>query len=663
MKAKLKNGVLVVAGAFALAGCAVDDAPRSGASRTGEVATTTGDRLVAPATSPAGSAAKAPPDGMSAFEQSERARRVQVLLTQADQALERGDSQTAALRYQEVLTLDAANPRAAEGLRRAELGRQLGTQLVEVRQLSLTQPDKALALLDDIQAVDPAHAGAMQLRASIDADQARRAQAAERGLADALKTPVSMQFVDQPISSIFSTISTMAKMNFVMDRDVPAGLRATVFAQDTSVEEVVNLILASNRLDKKILNDHTLLVYPKTPEKSREYKDLITRTFYLSNADPKAILTMLKQIVKSKDMYVDERLHSVMIRDTPEAIAVAERLIATQDLPEPEVMFDVQVLEVNNSNLLNLGIRYPSSVSATVTGTGATPGSLTLDRLKNLNKSNVLLNLGDPTITANFTRDTTEGLVLANPSIRVKNRDKAKIVIGDRLPVVTTTNSNGVVSESIAYQDVGLTLNVEPTLSLEGEIGVKVSMEVSSVVDTIETNTGLIAYQIGTRKAETNMSAHDGETQVLAGLLSRSEQTSGNAIPGLGDIPILDRIFGSKQTNKIKTELVLLITPHVIRNLAVPARHITRFNSGPEGAITTTPLFLHNGSSAASGIRQNNGRATVIDTTPASVAIPATMPLPQASGVHAAPAPNYPVPANVPLPADIEPNNSTHLTE
>jgi general secretion pathway protein D len=182
--------------------------------------------------------------------------------------------------------------------------------------------------------------------------------------------------------------------------------------------------------------------------------------------------------------------------------------------------------------------------------------------------------------------------LLANPRIRVKNREKAKIMIGDRLPVVTTVNGNGVVTESVSYQDVGLQLDVTPTLSQDGEIGVKVTLEVSNVVNTIKTQTGLMAYQIGTRKAETNMTARDGETQVLAGLLSRNEHEGGQAIPGLGELPILDRIFGSRQSKKTSTELVLLITPRIVRNLPVPAAHVTAFNSGPQASITTDPLAL-----------------------------------------------------------------------
>ena len=185
----------------------------------------------------------------------------------------------------------------------------------------------------------------------------------------------------------------------------------------------------------------------------------------------------------------------------------------------------------------------------------------------------------------------------------MKNREKAKILIGDRLPVVTTTNSNGVVSETINYQDVGLTLNVEPSIGQDGSVGVKIQLEVSNVTSTIRTQTGLLAYQIGTRRAETNMNVQDGQTQVLAGLLSRTAQRNTDAIPGVGDLPVLDRIFGNKGDTANKTELVLLITPHIVRNTPIPGSDITNFASGTEGSISMTPTMLRTqgGLSVSSG--------------------------------------------------------------
>ncbi|MBV8272076.1 MAG: hypothetical protein JO067_07365 [Cupriavidus sp.] len=574
---------VVAASVFALGGCA--------AFPGGDIP---GPADPAAALAEAAAATAAAPDHIASQLRFQVARdqRLQALIQQGQSELDMNAPDRAAATFAEALSLDPGNARAIEGARRARSAQEIATIIEQAKALAPSDPALAIEQLDRALALDPRHAGARALRTDLDAALASKRGRPARTLAASLRQPVSVQFRDQPLSSALSTISTLSRLNFVLDRDVPQDLRTTVSAHNTSVEAIVDLILATNNLDRKLLNDTTLLIYPKAADKVQQYRDLTTRTFYLNNADPKQVMSMLKQIVKSKDIYIDERLGMLVIRDTPEAVAVAERLVAAHDLPQSEVMFDVQVLEVNSTNSLNLGIRYPPSVSASVAGAAKVPGVITWNELRHLNGDNIGVNLGDPVVTANLARETGQGQLLANPRIRVKNREKAKIMIGDRLPVVTTVNGNGVVTESVSYQDVGLQLDVTPTLSQDGEIGVKVTLEVSNVVNTIKTQTGLMAYQIGTRKAETNMTARDGETQVLAGLLSRNEHEGGQGIPGLGDLPILDRIFGSRQSKKTSTELVLLITPRIVRDLPVPAAHVTAFNSGPQASITTDPLAL-----------------------------------------------------------------------
>jgi general secretion pathway protein D len=546
----------------------------------------------------------------------------------------------ALVNYQQILSYDANNQRAKEGLKLIEAGIVLDSKIKYARSIKDTRPDEALEITQQVLGDNPRSLGALQLKTELESRKARETSL-KPALAQALKSPISLQFRDQPIFSVFDIISRIGKVNFIFDRDVPSTLRTTIYARDTTVEDVINLLLTTNQLDKKILNDNTILIYPKRPDKDRDYKDLVMRTFYLNNADPKQVLAMLKQMVKTRDVYIDERLSMIVMRDTPDAIAVAERLIAAQDLPQSEVVLDVQVLDVSSSDLLNLGIKYPGAISASVGGyTGSTPstttsngviiagtsgtftpGQITMDALSAINRKNVLVNLGDPTATANFLQQKGNTNVLANPKIRVKNRDKAKILIGDRVPVVTSTVSNGVTTESVAYQDVGLTLNVEPLVTQDSDISVKLTMEVSNITDKSETKQGSVVYTIGTRRAETNMSVRDGETQVLAGLLSRTETSSGNSLPGFGDIPLLNRLFGSKQTETKRTELVLLITPHIVRSLPTPAGYVTNFNSGTDGLLTTEPLRLRDASTM--NINSNGNGAPA-----APVPVPAPVPAP-----------------------------------
>ena len=148
-----------------------------------------------------------------------------------------------------------------------------------------------------------------------------------------------------------------------MDKDVKADLKTSVVVKDVSVEDTIDIILLQNQLEKKILNENSVFVYPNTPAKLKEYKELKIRSFHLVNADAKHMLTMVKTLLKTKDLFVHEKTNSLVMRDTPEAIRLAEKIIADQDGSDPEVMLEVEVIEVSHSRLTELGINYPSSAN------------------------------------------------------------------------------------------------------------------------------------------------------------------------------------------------------------------------------------------------------------------------------------------------------------
>ncbi len=176
----------------------------------------------------------------------------------------------------------------------------------------------------------------------------------------------------------------------------------------------------------------------------------------------------------------------------------------------------------------------------------------------------------NPAIVANLRAQVGKGNLLANPRIRVKNRDKAKIHIGEKVPVVTSTSAVNVgVSTSVSYLDVGLKLDVEPIIHLDDEVAIKVVLEVSNILEQIVTN-NTVAYRLGTRNAATTLQLRDGETQVLAGLISDEDRKASSRIPGLGDLPTIGRLFSSDLDDSKKTEIVLLITPRIVRNLLPP---------------------------------------------------------------------------------------------
>jgi general secretion pathway protein D len=216
------------------------------------------------------------------------------------------------------------------------------------------------------------------------------------------------------------------------------------------------------------------------------------------------------------------------------------------------------------------------------TNTTLSPLPLTVDKLNDITGANITMN----TPQANLKKEDSDVNILANPRIRVKNREKAKIHIGDKVPVITSnTTATGVVSESVSYLDVGLKLDVEPNVLMRDDVQIRIGLEVSNIVREIRSNNGTLTYQIGTRNAGTTLRLKDGETQVLAGLISDEDRSTASRVPGLGDLPLLGRLFSNQRDERSKTEIVLLITPRVLRSDATRLPALTEFRGGTENAI------------------------------------------------------------------------------
>jgi general secretion pathway protein D len=519
------------------------------------------------------------------FKQREEA--VYRIMEQADAARNNGQFDVAVENYKRVISLDANNPRATAGLEEVQADRQRMTQLAEAEVLfNKGDREGAQAKVRPILAATPSLPAAKALQKRLN-EVDKVATAAPSGLKLALKKPITLEFQDASIKSVFEVISRVAGLNFVFDKDIKADLKTTIFVRNTNIENAVKLLLVTNQLEQEMLSENTILIYPNTPAKNHDYQQLVVKSFYLANADVKKTLDMIKTILKTKDVFIDEKMNLLVMRDTAEVIRMAENLIAAQDLPEPEVVLEVEVLEVNKDAATNLGLQFPQQVSASI----GKSGSYTLNDWKNRNSNLVSLKVTDPALALNLKNFNSDTTLLANPKIRVKDKQKAKIHIGQKLPVLTTVATAGVgSSETVNYLDVGLKLDVEPNIRLDDEVDMKVELEVSSVVQTITSTTGSQVYQLGTRNISTDLRLKDGETQIFAGLIQNNETSAVNKVPGLGELPFLGRIFSNDNHDKSKTELVLLITPRIVRNIARPDAMVSEFPSGTESAIGSVPM-------------------------------------------------------------------------
>ncbi|HET8730581.1 MAG TPA: secretin N-terminal domain-containing protein, partial [Moraxellaceae bacterium] len=375
-------------------------------------------------------------------------------------------------------------------------------------------------------------------------------------------------------------------------------LKTSIFVKDISVEDTIDLILLQDQLEKKILNDNTVFVYPNTAEKRKEYQELKVRSFHLTNANPKQMMEMLKALLKTKDIFLNEKTNSIVMRDTPEAIRLAEKMVADQDVSDPEVMLEVEVLEVSRNRLSQLGVNWPDQMTFTAAPNAAGGGgSPSVYDLGHINSRSILTSPA-LALTLNAMLQDSDTNILASPRIRARNREKAKIMIGDRVPVITNAvtpvaTGTPVVTGSVQYLDVGLKLDVEPDIHLDNEVAIKVNMEVSSIVKEIpNTISGTLAYEVGTRNASTLLQLKDGETQILAGLIDNEDRATANKVPGLGQFPLLGRLFSSHGDNHTKTEIVLSITPHIVGKAHLPDARQTEYWSGTEATLRDSPLIF-----------------------------------------------------------------------
>ena len=582
---------LVVVLAAAVGGCVADRLHRDGMNEINQGGFEDGITKLA-------AAVKADPNNLT-YRLDWRARKeaaVQQLIASGDGARAAGKPEEAESDYRRVLVIEPTNDRARRGLDSVEADRRHAARVAKADQLLKSkQLDLAEAEVRAVLGEDPGFAPAVQLAAAIDA--AKGPVTAVPKLHTQDNRPVSLQFRDAPTKMVFEVLARQTGINFIFDKDVKSDGKTTIFVSQVSVEQAIDLILTQNQLARQVLSENMVLIYPNTPAKQKDYQDEIVHTFYLTNAGPKDAESMLKTVLGSKTLYVDERSSQITIRDTPEHVRMAEKLVASLDVPEPEVLMEVEVLEITRSLADQLGINYPSNVAFKATSL-ANPGSTALvlsDIAKQNSNSIAVSSLG---VSVDLLKTVGLTNVLSSPRIRAKNKEKARVLVGNRVPVVTSGSSattGGTYStSSVQYIDVGLTLDVQPTIHLDGDVAIKVGLEVSSILKEIDVPIGnggtTIAYQIGTRNFSSLLELKDGETQVLAGLIQDSDQKNSTHIPGLGDMPILGRLFGSTGTTRDKSEIVLSITPHIIRAQSRPNSESMEFWYGTETQTRSAPF-------------------------------------------------------------------------
>ena len=304
-----------------------------------------------------------------------------------------------------LLQMDPANDRAKALILDIDREVRLRAAVERARQaIDRKDYDAGQVIVESALKDNPRHADLLALQRQIELEQLAK-DARSGGLKLREARPVSLDFRDVNIKMLFEALSRSTGIDFVLDKDVRPDLRATVYLRNARMEDALDLLTSTNQLNKKVLDSRTVLIYPNTPEKNREYQDLMVKAFFLANSEAKQTATLLRTVLKIRDPFVDEKLNLIVLRETPETIRLAERLVSLYDVGDPEVMMEVEVLEVQASTLANLGIQYPNSFSLTPLPPSGTTG-LTWANLRNLGQDRVGVTVSG--VTANLRREVGE---------------------------------------------------------------------------------------------------------------------------------------------------------------------------------------------------------------------------------------------------------------
>jgi general secretion pathway protein D len=515
----------------------------------------------------------------------------------------------AAEQFKRALTIEPSSQEHQSGLLEALRLKDARGQNREADRLAqLGRADEAMEAYARAAELDPSFKEPLDNISKLTEEQ----QALSRD--DRRKQPVTLKFRNAGLKEVLEGIGKAGGINLIFDKDVRND-PVTISIQDTPFEEAFNLILNSNSLFAQTVSPGVMIVSPNTKQKQEQYQDLMIRTFYLSNAKAKDMLVLLKSMLDSKRMHANEQLNTIVIRDQPEKLEMAEKIILANDRLDSEVLFDVEVLEVDRTVDQTYGLTYPKQIAGAIVPpgfTGLIAGTIgqqfTRGQLTNLGGDSYLFKL--PTnIQLDFFKQITDAKTLAAPKVRVVNNKKAEINIGDKQPILlSTTNvlpgqaATGAVPTtstvtSIEFRDTGVKLTVEPSIHLGNELTLKMKIEVIRLGEqvTLQASPPITQFKFGNRSAETMLNIRDGETVVLGGLLQEEDRKTRATIPWLGDLPIIGNLLSSFKTQRVTTEVILTITPHIIQGVTPPGLTTQMFWSGTDSSYAMSPMFTPKG--------------------------------------------------------------------
>ena len=501
--------------------------------------------------------------------------------------------------------LRAAQYHQAEGLRLAGLG-NYEDALVEYQlaaELDPASSDVQDALRETAEQVRTREAalraGQTATEALIDRTRFLPAQGLE--LPDVV-LPDSLVFRDASTRDVFTALGLFSDVNVIFD---PAFVdrRLSVDLRDARLRAAFASVARSTQNFYRVTAPRTVTVIPDTPAKRTEYEQEIVQTFYLSNADVEETVNLLRLVLDLRRLSPVTATGALSIRDTPERVAAAARLIAAIDKAPPEVVIDVELLEVDRQRLREYGLQFASAGSPGISGTarvdtggGLTTddsgrpivGGLSIDDLGNLSTADILVGQL-PGLFYRLLKRDAHTRTLANPHVRASAGETAIAQFGDEVPVPVTTftpfAAGGLQQQpvtSFQYRNVGVNIEITPFIHHDDEVSLQLRIEVTSL-SGVEGYSGLPTF--GERSIETTIRLRNGETNILAGLIRDEEREVLQGIPGLSDLPVIGRLFAHNRLQTQETDIIVTLTPRVVRGLELDETDLRAFRfDGDTGA-------------------------------------------------------------------------------
>jgi general secretion pathway protein D len=400
-----------------------------------------------------------------------------------------------------------------------------------------------------------------------------------------IRMPTTVMFRDTSSRDVFLYIAKYADLSLAFDpafRESPV----TIDLRNASLEEALNAVSGTARAFFRVTAPRSIIIVPDTPAKRREYEEEVLQTFYLSNADLKEAMDLLRLVVDLRRIAPTNATNALTIKDTPERLVAAGKVLSAIDKARPEVIIDVELLEVDRTKLLEYGLQLASPGSPGINGSVSlnqgTSGALSLLSLRNLTQSDWLF-AGLPALYYRLLKSDTNTRTLANPQLRTSEGLAASARFGDKVPVPQATftplATGGTPQQPIVsyqYETIGVNIAITPRTHHDDDVTLDLKVAVTSISGT--GFGGLPTF--GNREINTVIRLRDGETNMLAGLIRDDERQSLDGIPGLSDLPVLGRAFGHSQKTTQQTDIILTLTPHIIRVLDLNEADLRPFRMG-----------------------------------------------------------------------------------